>query len=93
MRSGPRSGKVLSISTSFPTLAKVPEVDGGEVETVDAGKTSTSVYWPDNWHQLSPYWRALLLREFVFKVISAVLQGDEKTFEAFKKLTGWGSKT
>lgn len=90
-------GKVLSISTSFPTLDCVPTSDDqNDVSTVDPGKTKTGVYWPDNWHLLSPVWRAAILARLVKRVIEAVLSGGsprkrEETFTAFKKLTGWGN--
>lgn len=93
-----KNGKILSISTSFPTVEGVPGDDATKVSTVDPGKTKTTVGWPENWHLLSPTWRAALLARLVKRVIESVLSGGsprkrEETFAAFRSLTGWGNKS
>lgn len=94
---GGYGGKTLSINTSFPTVEGVPVDDAPDVSTVEV-KTKTAVYWPSNWHPLSPQWRAALLARLVQRVIGSVLSGGspkkrEETFAAFRKLTGWGGKS
>lgn len=92
-RSKSTVGKVVSINTSYPTVEGVPEKDA-EANTVSV-RTKTSVGWPDNWHLLSPTWRATLLALLVKRVIGAVLSGGgpyqrQRTLEEFQRLTGWG---
>ena len=73
--------KVLSISTSFPTIDTengVPPEDAEEVSTVDPGKTKTSVGWPLNWNQLTPKWRGELAAHLCRRVIDSVLCGDQE---------------
>lgn len=82
--------KVLRIDTAFPTVVGTPE-DAGEADLVEV-ETKTRVYWPDNWHKLSPRWRAVLLTKLVHKVVATLLQSDTATFAEFQKLTGWGTK-
>lgn len=82
--------KLLGIKTDIPTFKEVPK-DSDDEAVTHGVTTKTSIRWPDNWHQLTPKWRALLLRELLWKIISGVVGRDAATFEEFKKLTGWGS--
>lgn len=85
------NSKVVSIATSYPTVEGTPSDDEkGDVYTVDPGKTRTQVGWPDNWLKLTPRWRATLAAQLVKRVLGAVIGNDQKTFEEFQKITGWG---
>lgn len=89
---------VLGVRTSYPTVDGVPTDDIETADTIDPGKTKTSVAWPMNWHMLTPKWRAAILAQLVKRVIESVLSGGSlktrsETYEAFKKLTGWGSNS
>ncbi len=69
--------KLLSISTSLPTLEKIPAPDDESADTVDV-KTKTTVGWPDNWHKLPPKWKGILLAELLIKVLRAFMQNVHK---------------
>ena len=80
MRFSKSKMKLLSISTSLPTLEKIPAPDDESADTVDV-KAKTTVGWPDNWHKLPPKWKGILLAELLLKILRAFMQNvpsDEK---------------
>ncbi len=84
-------GKTLHIETSFPTFKEVPKESDEGADTFEV-TTRTKVGFPDNWWQLPPKWKAVLLRELLMKIARTFIREDPVVAKEFRKAMGWDEK-